>query len=164
MGEVLFAQQQVIGADDVGAVVGTAAQLRGRLGQDREAGGAGEVGERLAQLRVELAAGDDDAGDRVADVAGDLVQQEGRGLEVDPSDGGQRPSLAPLQRQRVGGRDGILDRDGGERLAEGEVEVDGTGPWLAPGRRQCLTGDAAVVQQPGVVGLVRPDLAEPAHR
>ena len=95
-GEALVAQQQVVGGDDVGAVVRAAAQLRGRLGEDREAGGAGEVGERLAQLGVELAAGDDHAGDRVADVAGDLVEQEGGGLEVDPGDRGQRPAVAAL--------------------------------------------------------------------
>ena len=76
--------------------MGAAAQLRGRLGEDREAGGAGEVGERLAQLGVELAAGDDHAGDRVADVAGDLVEQEGRGLEVDPGHRGQRPRRRAL--------------------------------------------------------------------
>ncbi len=93
-GEVLVAQQQVVGGDDVGAVVRAAAQLRGRLGQDREAGDAGQVGERLAQLRVELAAGDDHAGDRVADVAGHLVEQEGGGLEVDPRHRGQRPPVA----------------------------------------------------------------------
>ena len=55
----LVAEQQVVGGDDVRAVVGPAAQLRGRLGEDREAGGLGQVGERLAQLGVELAAGDD---------------------------------------------------------------------------------------------------------
>ena len=60
--ELLVAQQEVVGGDDVGAVVRAAAQLRGRLGEDREAGGAGEVGERLAQLGVELAAGDDHSG------------------------------------------------------------------------------------------------------
>ena len=107
------------------AVVRAAAQLRGRLGQDREAGDAGEVGERLAQLRVELAAGDDHPGDRIADVAGHLLQQEGRGLQVDPRHRGQRPSLAPLQGQRVGGGHGALDGDGRQRLAPGQVEVDG---------------------------------------
>ena len=60
--EVLVAQQQVVAGDHVRAVVGAAAQLRGRLGEDREAGGLGEVGERLAQLGVELAPGDDHAG------------------------------------------------------------------------------------------------------
>ena len=80
---MLVAQQQVVGGDDVGAVVRAAAQLRGRVGEDREAGDAGQVGERLAQLGVELAAGDDHAGDRVADVPGDLVEEEGGGLEVD---------------------------------------------------------------------------------
>ena len=41
--KALVAQQQVVGGDDVGAVVGPAAELRGRLGEDREAGGPGEV-------------------------------------------------------------------------------------------------------------------------
>ena len=68
------------------------------------------MGERLAQLGVELAAGDDHAGDRVADVAGDLVEQEGRGLEVDRRDCGQRPSVAALQRQRIGSGDCARDR------------------------------------------------------
>ena len=59
--------------------MGTAAKLRGRLGEDREAGSAGEVGEGLAQLGVALAAGDDDAADRVADVARDLVERNAEG-------------------------------------------------------------------------------------
>ena len=130
-GEALVAQQQVVAGDDMGAVVGAAAQLRGRLGQDREAGGAGQVGERLAQLRVELAAGDDHAGDRVADVAGHLLEQEGGGLEVDPRHRGQRPAVASLQRQRVGRGYRSLDRDRRQRLAPGQVEVDGPGAGLA---------------------------------
>ena len=141
-----------------------AAQLRGRLGEDREARGAGQVRERLAQLGVELAAGDDHAGDRVADVPRDLVEQEGRGLEVDRGDRGQRASLASLQRQRVGRRDGALDRDRRQRLAPGQVEVDRPGPRLAARRGQRPAGHRAVVQQAVVVGLVGADFAEPAHR
>ena len=142
----------------------TAAQLRGRLGQDREAGDAGEVGERLAQLGVELAAGDDHAGDRVADMSRHLLQQEGRRLEVDPRHRGQRPSLAPRQRQRLGRGHRSLHRHGGQRLAPGEVEVDRSRTGLAAGRRQRPAGDGAVVEQPIVIGRVRPDFAEPAHR
>ena len=81
---VLVAQQGVVGGDDVGAVVGAEAHLRGRLGEDREAGGAGEVGEGLAQLGVGLAAGDDHPRDRVADVAGDLVEDELRSARGRP--------------------------------------------------------------------------------
>ena len=162
--EALVAQQQVVGGDDVGAVVGAAAQLRGRLGEDREARRAGQVGERLAQLGVELAAGDDHAGDRVADVAGDLVEQEGRGLEVDRRHRRQRPLAAPFQRERVGRGHRALDRERRQRLAPGQVEVDGAGARLAARRRQRPAGDRAVVQQPLVVGLVGADFAEPAHR
>ena len=140
------------------------AQLRGRLGQDREAGDAGEMGERLTQLGIELAPGDDHAGDRITDVAGDLVEQEARGLEVDPGDRGQRPPLAPRQRQRVGRGDRALDRDRGQRLTPGQVEMDGTGPRLPARRPQRPAGDRAVVEQSLVVGLVGADLAEPAHR
>ena len=67
--EPLVAQQQVVGGDDVRAVVGAAADLRGRLGEDRVAGGARQVGERLAQLGVELAPGDDHADLGRGDVA-----------------------------------------------------------------------------------------------
>ena len=144
--------------------MGAEPQLRGRLGEDREARGAGEVGERLAQLGVELAAGDDDAGDRVADVAGDLVEHERRGLEVDPRHRGQRPPLAPPQRQLVGRRHRTRDRHRRQRLAPGHVQVDGTRPDLAARARQRPAGERAVVQQAVVVGLVRPDFAEPAHR
>ena len=148
----------------MGAVVGAAAQLRGRLGEDREAGDAGEVGERLAQLGVELAAGDDHPGDRVADVAGHLLEQEGGGLEVDPGHRGQRPPVAALQRQRVGRGHRALDRDRRQRLAPGKVEVDRARAGLAARRGQRPAGDRAVVEQPVVVGLVGPDFAEPAHR
>ena len=122
------------------------------------------MGERLAQLGVELAAGDDHAGDRIADVAGDLVEQEGGRLEVDPGDRGQRPPLAPVERERVGRGDRALDRDRRQRLAPGKVEVDGSGPGLAARRRQRPAGDRAEVEQPVVVGFVGPDFAEPAHR
>ena len=100
--ELLVAQQQVVGGDDVRAVVGPAADLRGRLGEDREAGDAGEVGERLAQLRVELAAGDDHARERLVDVLRDLLEQELGRLEVDRGHRGQRSAgrgpAAPARR------------------------------------------------------------------
>ena len=141
-----------------------AANLRRRLGEDREAGGLGEVGEGLAQLGVELAAGDDHARDRFGDVLGDLLEQEGRGLEVDRGDGGQRPPAAALQGQLVGRRHGSLDGRRRQRLAPGQVEVDGPGTWLAAGGGEGPAGGRAVVQQPLVVGVVGADFAEPAHR
>ena len=55
----------------------------------------------------------------VADVAGDLVEQEGRGLEVDRRHRGQRPPVPALQRQRVGRGHRALDRDRRQRLAPG---------------------------------------------
>ena len=122
------------------------------------------MGERLAQLGVELAAGDDDAGDRVADVAGHLLQQEGRGLEVDPRHRGQRPPFAALECQRVGRGHRSLDRGRRQRLAPGQVEVDGAWAGLAAGRRQRPAGDRAVVEQAVVVGRMGADFAEPAHR
>ncbi len=122
------------------------------------------MGERLAQLRVELTAGDDHAGDRVADVAGHLLEQEGRGLEVDPRYRGQGPPLASAQGQRIGRAYGSLDGNRCQRLAPGQVEVDRSRSRLAASRRQRPAGDRAVVQQPVVVGRVRPDFAEPAHR
>ena len=135
------------------------------VGEDREAGGAGEVGERLAQLGVGLAAGDDHPGDRVADVARDLVEDELGRLEVDPGDGGQRPlAVAAVQRQRVGRGDRALDRDRGERLAPGQVQVDRAGADLAARPGQRPAGDRAHVQEARVVGLVGADFAEPAHR
>ena len=163
-GEALVPQQQVVGGDDMGTVVGPAAQLRGRLGEDRKAGDAGEVGERLAQLGVELAAGDDDSGDGVADVSGDLVQQEGRGLEVDLRHRSQRPPVATIQRQRVGRGHRPLGGNRRKRLAPGEVEVNRAGPRLAAGRRERAAGDRAVVQEPVVIRRVGSDFAEPAHR
>ena len=146
------------------AVVGAAAELRGRLGEDREAGRLGEVGERLAQLGVELAAGDDHPGDRLVDVLGDLLEQEVRGLEVDRRHRGQRPPVAPLERERVGRGDRALDRDRRQRLAPGEVEVDRARARLAAGGGEGPAGDRAVVEEPVVVGLVGADFAEPAHR
>ena len=86
------------------------------------------------------------------------------GLEVDVGHRGQRPAVAPLQRQRVGRGHRALDRDRRQRLAPGQVEVDRAGPRLAAGRGQGPAGDRAVVEQAAVVGLVGPDFAEPAHR
>ena len=96
--------------------------------------------------------------------AGDLLEQEGRRLEVDPRHRGQRPPVAPLQRQRVGRRHRALDRHRRQRLAPGQVEVDRPGPGLALGRGQRPAGDGAVVEQAVVVGLMGADFAEPAHR
>ncbi len=118
--------------------MGTEAQLRGRLGEDREAGGAGEVGEGLAQLGVGLAAGDDHARDRVADVAGDLVEDELGRLEVDSGHRGEWPSaFATVEREGVGRGHRAPDRDRGQWLAPGQVQVDGAGPDLParPGQR-----------------------------
>ena len=55
-------------------------------------------------------------------------------------------------------------RLGPERFSEGDVELHRAGPGLAAGRRVGPAGHGAEVEQPGVVGLVRADLAEPAHR
>ena len=104
------------------------------------------MSERLAQLWVELATGDDHPCDRVADVPRHLVEQEGGGLEVDRGDRGQWPPFPALQRQRVGCRDGALDRDRRQRLAPGQVEVDRPGARLAAAAasaRQATSGNAA---------------------
>ena len=147
LAEALVAQQQVVGRDDVRAVVGAAAKLRGRLGEDREAGGLGEVGERLAQLGVELAAGDDHAGDRLARCARRPPRagsSEGsRSIGVTAVSGRR---FAPLERERVGGGDRALDRHRRQRLAPGEVEVDRArggarrGPRRRRGRRSSGSG------------------------
>ena len=161
----LVAQQQVVGGDDVGAVVRAAAQLRGRLGEDREAGDAGEVGERLAQLGIELAAGDDHAGDRVARCARRPPRagsaEGSRSIGVTAVSGrSSRPSSAS-------GSVAVTAPSTGhrrQRLAPGQVEVDRAGARLAAGGGERPAGGRAVVQQPVVVGLVGADLAEPAHR
>ena len=110
-----------------------AADLGGRLSEDREAGGPGELGEGLAQIGVELAAGDDHPGDRFGDVLRHLLEQEAGGLEVDRGDRGQRPRVAAFERELVGRRDGALDRDRRQRLAPGKVEMDGPRARLATG-------------------------------
>ena len=163
--EALVAQQQVVGGDDVGAVVRPAAQLRGRLGEDREAGDPGEVGERLAQLRVELAAGDDHADDRRRRCGSATSSRRNwEGSRSMRRHRRQRPLVAPFQGQRVGRRHGALHRQRRQRLAPGKVEVDGAGRGLAARRGECPAGGRAVVEQAVVVGLVGADLAEPAHR
>ena len=69
-------------------------------------------------------------GDRVADVARDLVEGELGRLEVDAGHRGQRPVPAAVERERVGRGDRALDRDRRQRLAQGEVEVDRAGADL----------------------------------
>ena len=110
LGEALVPEQEVVGGDHMRAVVRPAAQLRGGLGEQREARRLGEASERLPQLRVELAAGDDHPGSGLVDVLRDLVEQEGRGLRLVPGDGGQRSLAAALERQRVGRRHRSVDR------------------------------------------------------
>ena len=161
---VLVAQQRVVGGDDVGAVVGAEAHLRGRLGEDREAGGAREVGEGLTQLGVGLATGDDHARDRVADVARDLVEDEAGRLEVDARHRRERASaFTAVERERVGRGNRALDRDRCQRLAPGEVEVDRAGADLTACPGQRARRHRAHVEEARVVGVVRPDFAEPAH-
>ena len=163
LAEALVAQQVVVGADDVGAVVGAAAQLRGRLGEDREAGGAGEVGERLAQLGIELAAGDDHA--EVATRRCDRRPHRGGTARAPCRSGSPRSAAARRAPRAPAGRSpSPRPRPQPARVARAtEVEVDGAGPGLAAGRRQRTAGDGAVVEQPVVVGIVRADFAEPAH-
>ena len=135
--EPLVAQQQVVGGDDVRAVVRAAAQLRGRLGQDRVAGGRGQVGERLAQLGVELAPGDDHAELRLGDVPATSSSRNVEGSMSIRRHRGQRPPVAPLERQRVG-RASPRPRPatGASGSRQGEVEVDGPRPRLAARPRQ----------------------------
>jgi hypothetical protein len=161
---VLVAQQQVVGRDDMRAVVRAAAQLRGRLGEDRHPGGASESDEWLAQRRVELATGDDRTGSGALDVTRDLVEQEVGRRGVVRRHRGQRTLAATLQRPRLGRGHRPLDRQRRQRLAPGEVEVDRPGPRLPSRGRDRAAGGRAVVEQAAVVGVVRPDLAEPAHR
>ena len=119
---------------------------------------------RLAQLGIELATGDDHSRDRIADVACDLVKEEGRGLEVNPRDGGQRPPLATLHRQRVGCGHGALDSHWGKRLAPGEVQMHRPRARLSASSGKCPARSRAVMQQAIVVGIVGADLTEPANR
>ena len=53
---------------------------------------------------------------------------------------------------------------GAERVTPGKVEVHGPRPGLAARRGVGAAGDRAEVQEPGVVGLVGSDVAEPARR
>ena len=48
--------------------MGSEAKLRGRFGEDRVARGPGKGGDRLGQGRIGLAAADDEAAGRVAQV------------------------------------------------------------------------------------------------
>ena len=87
------------------------------------------------------------------------------GLEVDAG----RPRSAarpprPCEGQRVGRGHRALDRDRRERLAPGQVEVDGAGPDLAARPRRAPGRRPSAVQQARVVGVVGADFAEPAHR
>ena len=163
-GEVLVAQQQVVGGDDGERSCGP--QRSCEVGSAR-------IGKPATRARWASGSRSSGSSWRPATItpaiaspmwAGHLVEQEGRGLEVDPRHRGQRPAVAALQRERVGRRDRALDRDRRQRLAPGQVEVDGPGPDLAARRRQRPAGDRAVVEQPVVVGLVGADFAEPAHR
>ena len=148
----------------MGPVVGPAADLGGRLGEDRKAGDAGEVDERLAQPRVELAPGDDHPRERLVDVLRDLLEQELGRLEVDRGHSGQGSLVAAPQRQLVGRRHRPLDRDRRQRLPPRQVEVDRARARLPARGGESPAGGRAVVQKPVVVCGVGPDFAEPPHR
>ena len=142
----------------------TAAQLRGRLGEDREAGDAGRWVRGSAQLGVELATGDDHADVGLGDVFRHLVEQELRGLHVDRRDRRQRATATAAQREWVSRRHCTVFRQRCQRLAEGEVEVDRPGTLLAPRGGKSTAGGRTVVEESVVVGVVGADVAEPAHR
>ena len=72
--------------------------------------------------------------------------------------------VAALQGQWIGRGHRVLDRHRRQRLAPGQVEVDGAGTRLAARGGVGAAGDRAVVEEPVVVGLVGADFAEPAHR
>ena len=142
----------------------TAAKLGGRLGEDRQAGNPRKMGEGLAQLGIELATGDDHPGAGVADVLCDLLEHEFGGLYVKRRNRGQRPHVASFQSQWIGCRHRAIDGNRRERLAPGKIEMDRARPGLAAGGGERPAGDRTEVEQPFVIGLVRADLAEPAHR
>ena len=113
--------------------MGAAAKLGGRLGEDRDPGGAGEAGQRLAQPGVGLAPGDDQGPLRAAEVLGELADREiVRGGRAG-CDRGQRPPLAALQRQRIGRGDGARLLQRRQWLAPGEIQVDRARPGVAAG-------------------------------
>ena len=88
----------------------------------------------------------------------------GRGSELAAPNGGKGGVGAPtFGGQFLLGADIARDRSGGKRLAHRHVEMDRTG-WAAGGCREGARCRRAVVEEPGVVGVRRTELAEPADR
>ena len=108
------------------------AKLRGRLGEDRIPGGPRQLEQGLAQGRIGLAAGEDQAARSRVDSLRELVEKSRVGGGAGVGNGGERPVAAALQRQRRGRSDVSVDGNRGERVAPGQVQVHRTGPGLAP--------------------------------
>ena len=136
IGEALVAQQQVVGRDHVRAVVGAAAQLRGRLGEDREAGGAARwaSGSRSSGSSWRPATITPD--DRVADVS---ATSSSRKLEGSRSTGVTAVSGRRSRPSSASGSVAVTapsTATGASGSRQGEVEVDRTRARLARAPRR----------------------------
>ena len=147
-----IAEHQVVGGHDQLAVVRAAAELRGRLRQDRVPARSGQRRDRLAQLRIALAPGQDHSPPAVGDELGERRDQLVARLRDGPRHRRQRPPAgASLAGQRVRRRHLARSGIGRQRLGQRHVEVHG------PGRAPERLGDGthrrgAIVEQSRVVG------------
>ena len=150
---------------DVGAVVGAAAQLRGRLGEDREAGGARRGGRAARAARGRAGARRRSRRSRPRAMC--LATSSSRKAEGSRSIGVTAVSGRPSRPSSASGSVAVTAPSTGSG-ASGSRQ--GRLRWTGPGRgspraaAKARQASRAVVQQPVVVGLVRADFAEPAHR
>ena len=158
------AEQRVVGGDHLLAVVVAAAQLRGRLGEDRVAACPRERGGGSGEPRIAAAAGEDHA----ARGSGDASRRTARTVSA----GGSRPRSETSVSGRVprpsrasacvavtpprsgSGASGSRQRD---------VQVH-RARRACPSPRRPRAPRRAVVEQARVVGRRDAQLAEPAHR
>ena len=143
------AGDRLVGADHQRAVVGAEAQLRGRLGEDREAGGAREPRDRRRRARVAQPAGERSRRGASLDPLGERRDERARagGAGAGGTVVSGRPSSRPSRASgRVGG-DVARARLGAERVAPGDVEVHRPGARVAGRGPEGAAGDRAEVQQ-----------------
>ena len=148
--EPLVAQQQVVGGDDVRAVVRAAADLRGRLGEDRDSRrrGRGRRAARAAPGRAGARRRSRRASASPMCLA-TSSSRNSRGLHVDRGHRGQRPRVAALA-ARAGRSPSPRPRpaSGASGSRQGEVEVDRAraaahrAPRRTRGRRSSGSGAA----------------------
>src|SRR5215207_9653875 len=111
--------------------MGAPAELGGGFRENGISGGGSEGRDRLGKPSVRLSPGNDQPARLGFDPLCNPIQEALVGARAARGDGRERRITPALQRKRIGGDDVSVDRNRGERLPPGDVEMYGAGPRVA---------------------------------